>query len=152
MTGWNICLRGASLRALAAIETLLYDVDGKRWSDQLLGVFGLDKRILPSLTEAGTVLGAVKKDIAGELSISPAAKVVVGGADTQLAALSTNAGKDDVVIVSGTTTPIIKLVNDYVIDPEQRTWTGRHVMDGYFMLGLPVLGLNYQRLKKYSIQ
>ena len=133
-----------------ASETLLYDVDGKRWSDQLLGVFGLDKRILPSLTEAGAVLGAVKKDIAGELSISPAAKVVVGGADTQLAALSTNAGKDDVVIVSGTTTPIIKLVDQYITDEGQRTWTGRHVINGYFMLeaNAGVTGLNYQRLKK----
>lgn len=133
-----------------ASETLLYDVAGKQWSTALIEVFGLNNDILPPLTEAGTVLGTVKKDIAGGLSISPAAKVVVGGGDTQLAALSTNAGKDDVVIVSGTTTPIIKLVDHYITDADQRTWTGRHVTDGYFMLeaNAGVTGLNYQRLKK----
>ncbi|MBX2921569.1 MAG: sugar kinase [Chitinophagaceae bacterium] len=133
-----------------ASETLLYDVAGKQWSTALIKAFGLDNHILPPLTEAGTVLGTVKKDIAGGLSISPAVKVVVGGADTQLAALSTNAAKDDVVIVSGTTTPIIKLVDHYIMDAAQRTWTGRHVTDGYFMLeaNAGVTGLNYQRLKK----
>lgn len=133
-----------------ASETLLYDIAAKQWSPSLIGVFGLDSKILPPLTEAGTVLGAVKKEIAGELSVSTAAKVVVGGADTQLAALSTNAGEDDVVIVSGTTTPVIKLVNRYITDEKQRTWTGRHVTDGYFMLeaNAGVTGLNYQRLKK----
>lgn len=132
-----------------ASETLLYDVSGKQWSAALIEEFGLSKEILPPLAEAGTVLGTIKKDIADELSVSPGAKVVVGGADTQLAALSTNAGKDDVVIVSGTTTPIIKLVDRYITDEGQRTWTGRHVTDGYFMLeaNAGVTGLNYQRLK-----
>ena len=46
--------------------------------------------------------------------------------------------------------PIIKLVDHYVTDEKQRTWTGRHVLDGYFMLeaNAGVTGLNYQRLKK----
>lgn len=133
-----------------ASETLLYDVAGKRWSEHLSEVLGLDRKILPPLAEAGAILGAVKKDIADQLAIAAEAVVVVGGADTQLAALSTNAGKDDVVIVSGTTTPIIKIVDDYVVDAAQRTWTGRHVLDGYFMLeaNAGVTGLNYQRLKK----
>lgn len=133
-----------------ASETLLYNIAAKQWSPALIEAFGLNNNILPPLTEAGTVLGTIKKDIADDLSVSPAAKVIVGGADTQLAALSTNAGKDDVVIVSGTTTPIIKLVDHYITDEEQRTWTGRHVIDGYFMLeaNAGVTGLNYQRLKK----
>ena len=82
-----------------ASETLLYDVAQKQWAAELIDVFELDKNILPALTEAGTILGTVKGGIAQQLSISPEAKVIVGAADTQLAALSTDAEAGDVVIV-----------------------------------------------------
>lgn len=133
-----------------ASETLLYSVPEKQWSESLLDIFQLDRRILPPLMNAGSSLGVVRKDIAEEISISTRAKVIVGGADTQLAVISTHAGKDDVVIVSGTTTPIIKLTGHYLTDREQRTWTGRHAIAGYFMFeaNAGVTGLNYQRLKK----
>lgn len=133
-----------------ASETLLYSVPDKQWSETLLDMFQLGKKILPPLTDAGSSLGIVRKDIARELSISTKAIVVAGGADTQLAAISTHARKDDVVIVSGTTTPIIKLTSDYITDREQRTWTSRHAVADYFMFeaNAGVTGLNYQRLKK----
>lgn len=133
-----------------ASETLLYDVAEKQWSDQLLRLFDLNKSLLPDLLPSGSLLGKIKPFFAGQWGINADANVVVGGADTQMAALSVNAGNEDVVIVSGTTTPIIKLIKKYVTDPDQRTWIGQHVMEGYFMLeaNAGVTGLNYQRLKK----
>lgn len=133
-----------------ASETLLYDVAEKKWSEQLLQLFAIDKKILPDVVQAGDALGKIKPGIAGQLGIDGGAVVMAGGADTQLAALSAYADEEDVVTVSGTTTPIVKLVNQYITDPRQRTWTGRHVIDGQFMLeaNAGVTGLNYQRLKK----
>ncbi len=133
-----------------ASETLLYDVSAKDWSTELCSVFGLPEALLPPLRSSGTVLGPVLARVAEQLAISPEALVVVGGADTQLAVHSIRPDTDDVVIVSGTTTPIIKLVDKYITDAGQRTWTGRHIdADGFmFEANAGVTGLNYQRLKE----
>lgn len=133
-----------------ASETLLYDVNADRWSEELCRVFGLPTALLPPLKSAGERLGTVLPAVAKELAIADDATVVVGGADTQLAIHSLQPDTDDVVIVSGTTTPVIKLVDSYVTDPQQRTWTGRHIDAHNFMLeaNAGVTGLNYQRLKE----
>ncbi len=133
-----------------ASETLLYDVNAKVWSEELCGVFDLPASLLPPLKSAGTVLGSILPRVAQELAIAPQAVVVVGGADTQLAIHSLQPDTDDIVVVSGTTTPIIKVVDSYVVDSDQRTWTGRYIDESSFMLeaNAGVTGLNYQRLKE----
>ncbi len=133
-----------------ASETLLYDVAKKGWSTYLCNLFNLDVKLLPNLTPSGTILGTVLASEAEALQISTNAKVIVGGADTQLAVISTQPSANDVVIVSGTTTPIIKLTETYITDQLQRTWTNRHTDEHSFILetNAGVTGLNYQHLKE----
>lgn len=133
-----------------ASETLLYDVEAKQWSKDLLAQFAIDEEILPPLKDAGTILGPIQAAVANTLGINPEAVVVVGGGDTQLAIRSMEPSANDVVIVSGTTTPIIKIVSSYEKDAEQRTWTSRHIDADNFILeaNAGVTGLNYQRLKE----
>lgn len=133
-----------------ASETQLYDVEKKLWSKDLCSLFGLPEKILPPLHASGTILGKVLPAVAKGMSISPEAVVVVGGADTQLAIKSTGPALDDIVIVSGTTTPIVKIIPEYVYDRKERTWTNRHVDENNFILeaNAGVTGLNYQRLKE----
>lgn len=133
-----------------ASETLLYDVAKKDWSAQLCDLFNLDVKLLPNLTPSGTILGTVLASEAEAIQISPNAQVIVGGADTQLAVISTQPSLNDVVIVSGTTTPIIKLTETYITDQLQRTWTNRHTDEHSFILetNAGVTGLNYQHLKE----
>ena len=130
-----------------ASETLLYDIERKCWSEELCNLYGVGPGLLPPLVDAGSVLGRLRGDVAG---VSPDALVVVGGGDTQLAVMSTNPFAGDLVIVSGTTTPVIRLTDRYVTDVHQRTWTGRHTDGGCFMFeaNAGVTGLNYQRLKE----
>ena len=116
-----------------ASETLLYDVAQKRWSEELCGLFNISILTLPKLTASGTIIGKILADKAASLNISPNAQIIVGGADTQLAVRGTQPETNDVVIVSGTTTPIIKLIDTYVTDENERTWTGRHVDESSFM-------------------
>jgi autoinducer 2 (AI-2) kinase len=74
----------------------------------------------------------------------------VGGGDTQLAIRSTQPAVEDLVIVSGTTTPIVKLVDTYMLDAKQRTWTSRDIDPTrlVFEANAGVTGLNFQRLKE----
>lgn len=133
-----------------ASETLLYDVARKCWSDELCGIYEVGRDFLPPLVDSGTVLGTVQPHTAELLDISADAKIVVGGGDTQLAILGASPDTGDVVIVSGTTTPVIKLTDRYITDPYERTWTGRHIDDNSYMFeaNAGVTGLNYQRLKE----
>jgi autoinducer 2 (AI-2) kinase len=133
-----------------ASETLLYDVAAKSWSADLCRIFNINPFILPGLTASETILGTITKEQAAELHVPADAKVIVGGGDTQLAIMSTLPVTNDVVIVSGTTTPIIKLTHQYITDKKERTWTGRHTDESSFMFeaNAGVTGLNYQRLKE----
>lgn len=133
-----------------ASETLLYDVANKCWSSELCNIFGIDEMVLPPLQSSGTILGKVLPAYAKRVNVSPEAVVVVGGADTQLAIKSTKPSVDDIVIVSGTTTPIAKIVSEYITDDKERTWTNRHIDTDNFILeaNAGVTGLNYQRLKE----
>jgi sugar (pentulose or hexulose) kinase len=140
----------ASYEHSQASETLLYDVAGKKWSDELCNVFNLSTNYLPELRDSGTVSGVILRTIAEDWNIAADAIVVKGGGDTQLAIKSTLPSVEDMVIVSGTTTPIVKLVDHYITDVEERTWTSRDIENGRFVFeaNAGVTGLNYQRLKE----
>jgi autoinducer 2 (AI-2) kinase len=113
-------------------------------------MFDLDAGLLADLVSSGAVLGPLLPSLGGAFAAAAGAVVVVGGADTQLAIEGTQPGAGDMVIVSGTTTPIIRLLDNYVIDEAARTWTSRHTDERSFILeaNAGVTGLNYQRLKE----
>lgn len=133
-----------------ASETLLYDIEAMKWSEELCGAFGISPDLLPELHHSGTVLGNILPEKAEELDLPVDIPVVVGAADTQLAIKSTQPEPGDIVIVSGTTTPVVQIIEAYKIDSHQRTWTGRHIEKGEFVLeaNAGVTGLNFQRLKE----
>src|SRR5699024_9414391 len=99
-----------------ASETLLYDIAAMEWSDELCGAFGISRDLLPQLHHSGTVLGNILPETAKELELPVDIPVVVGGADTQLAIKSTQPAPGDIVIVSGTTTPVVKIIEIYQVD------------------------------------
>jgi hypothetical protein len=62
-------------------RTLLFDVDGEDWSDELLDWAGLDRAKLPTTVPSGTVLGRISRDIASELGMPSGVAPVVGAHD-----------------------------------------------------------------------
>lgn len=133
-----------------ASETLLYDVAAAQWSPELCKLFGISNSILPELSQSGSVAGPVKKEIALSWNIDTNAVVITGGGDTQMAIKSSSPSVGDVVIVSGTTTPVVKLEGNYITDQHERTWTSRDITQDRFVFeaNAGVTGLNYQRLKE----
>jgi autoinducer 2 (AI-2) kinase len=133
-----------------ASETLLYDVAGGNWSNELAAMFDLEASYCPALTASAEKIGTVLPGIAHEWRLHTGAIVVTGGGDTQLAIKSTQPQVDDIVIVSGTTTPIVKITDRYITDKQERTWTSRDIEPGRFVFeaNAGVTGLNYQRLKE----
>ena len=133
-----------------ASETLLYNVSKGEWSEELCELYSIPVSFLPPLANSATINGKLKKQAAVEWGVSDSVDIVTGGGDTQLAIKSTQPLVDDMIIVSGTTTPIVKLVDTFILDSARRTWTNRDIEPGRFVFeaNAGVTGLNYQRLKE----
>lgn len=91
-----------------ASATLLYDVLGDGWDDELVGILGLDPKILPPLLphsgcHAGTLLPAA----AEELGLPPGTPVAAGAADSAAAVFGTGLRHLQAQITIGTGAQII---------------------------------------------
>lgn len=132
-----------------ACETQLYDIGEKCWSEMMCRRYGVDYSLLPPLVPAGSIQGHIKQEYISSFGMSAEAVFVVGGADTQAALYQTGIQPGDIAVVSGTTSPVVTLVEDKYYDPAQRVWTDVNLgANGYVIEMNPgVTGLNYQRIK-----
>jgi xylulokinase len=77
-------MSGAWLTDNRRLDRLAYD-------DALVGRAGIDGTKLPPLVETGSVVGTVQPEVAADLGIDPAARVVTGSPDLHSAAVGTGA-------------------------------------------------------------
>jgi xylulokinase len=64
-----------------ASRTLLFDLDRRDWSDELVELAGLDRDKLPPAIASGTVIGHLERRIAERLGLPPGIPIVSGGHD-----------------------------------------------------------------------
>ncbi len=69
-----------------AAGTLWLDVAGRAWSDELLDICGLDRRLMPHLVEGSEVSSQLRAEIAREWGIDGRPVVAGGGGDNAAAA------------------------------------------------------------------
>jgi xylulokinase len=102
--------------------TLLFDQHTLGWSDELLGLSGLDRRMLCEVHPSGTVLGEVH-DQAGEATgLAVGTPVVLGGHDHLCGALPVGAFRPGVALdVVGTWETVITPTRAPVLKDELRT-------------------------------
>lgn len=129
-----------------AMQSAVYDPVLGNWSEKLCDVIGIEKGKLAQIVSGGTVLGKIKPVVAEEIGVPKSAVFVVGGADTQVALHGSLAEKEEVTIVSGTTTPVVKIKDRFMKVP---AWMAPHVIDGEYMLEVNAAstGINLQRMK-----
>jgi xylulokinase len=64
-----------------ANRTFMFDVDRGDWSQEILGLAGLDGAKLPEAVPSGTPIGTVSCHMAGELGLPPGVTIVAGAHD-----------------------------------------------------------------------
>jgi xylulokinase len=64
-----------------ANRTLLFDLDRRDWSDEILDLARLDREKLPPTVPAGMVIGSVANSLAAELGLPVGIPIVSGGHD-----------------------------------------------------------------------
>jgi xylulokinase len=99
---YMLCRRQATDYTMASC-TLLFDQHTNNWSDELLKLSGIDRRLLPPAFPSGTVLGEVCAEAAAATGLAAGTPVVLGGHDMLCSALPVGAFKPGVVLdVTGT--------------------------------------------------
>ena len=86
-----------------ACRSLLYDVENKCWSEELLAATGIEKSQLPQVLPTGSIAGTILPELAGQLGLPEDAKVVIGSHDQIVNALGAGVEKPgEAVDTSGT--------------------------------------------------
>ena len=103
--------------------TLLFDQHKLNWSDEILGLSGIDRRLLRDAFPSGTVLGEVTPAAAAATGLAVGTPVVLGGHDYLCGALPVGAIKPGVILdVSGTWEIVLASIPAPVLTPQaQRT-------------------------------
>jgi sugar (pentulose or hexulose) kinase/phosphoglycerate dehydrogenase-like enzyme/ribulose-5-phosphate 4-epimerase/fuculose-1-phosphate aldolase/putative sterol carrier protein len=118
-----------------AEETLLLDVETRAWAHDLAELLAVPERLLPPLREAGSRLGGLTAEAATALGLNTGTPVAVGGGDTQCGLLGAGSvAPGQAAVIAGTTVPLQLVLDRPVIDPQQRMWTGCHVVPGLWVL------------------
>lgn len=112
----------------SASATQLMDIKTKNWSEIILSECEISKDILPTIIESGTVVGEITAEIKKDLGINENISITLAGADSQSALLGCGALEiGDIVIIAGSTMPIMQVVDQPILDPEKRIWTGSYL-------------------------
>lgn len=115
----NLCLTGERAQDVTeASLSFLMDIQTRDWSDRMIELTGVPRRLLPPLREPGEVLGGLTAQAAALLGLAPGIPVLVGCGDYPMALLGSGArsagmGSD----VTGTSTIITLLHDRPVLDP-----------------------------------
>ena len=132
--GYRMCAEVAA-EASQAGESLLMDLESGAWAWDLVDRLGLPRAIFPRILPAGSRLGSLTPAAAEDLGLRPGIAVAVGGADTQAALLSVGAvDSPQTAAIAGTTTPVQRVLNRPLIDPDARLWTGAHLVPDRWVL------------------
>ena len=130
-----------------AMHSALYDPIRAEWSDELCRHFSVKEGMMPPIMSAGEILGQFSQSACAELELNEIPYYIVGTADTQAALACVSAEEDEIVVVSGTTSPTVRILSEYEKHP--KTWTSPSGWSDKYMLEVNTFssGINLQRIK-----
>lgn len=115
-----------------ASATCLYDLNHRRWSDEMLSVFGLSKEKMPEILPSIAVAGKVTPEAARQTGLIAGTPVVCGGGDGPCSAVGTGCVREGVAnSCMGTSSWISMASRKPVTDQAMTTVNFDHVIPGY---------------------
>ncbi len=118
----------------SASATGFLDVRTNKWSKEVTSILDTDVSILPEIRKVGEVVGEVTSDAAKDCGLPKGLSVVQGGADTQCALLATDSKVGEITVIAGSTAPVIMILDTHLCTPDQKIWTGSHMIEGQWVL------------------
>jgi sugar (pentulose or hexulose) kinase len=118
-----------------ASGTFLFDVRGRRWSEEMCRAAGVGLEKLPEVTGFGQLAGYPTEKFSKATGIPLGTPVVMGAGDTQCAGIGSTALSEGQAYVSlGSTCPLQIVMAEPRVDEEKRMWTGCFPLDGLWVL------------------
>lgn len=119
-----------------ASGTLLFDVEHRRWSKEMIEVCGISEDQLPRLYESWEPVGTLKKEIAEELGLPDDVKVMAGAGDNAAAAVGTATVGDGACNISlGTSGTLFISSSRFGIDKYNGLHSFAHADGHYHLMG-----------------
>jgi xylulokinase len=114
-----------------ASGTLMLDVAGRRWSDEMLNETGIDRAMLPALYESPDVCAQVSADGAQATGLAAGTPVVAGAGDQAAGATGMGiVGAGAVSVTIGTSGVVFAATDRPAVDPQGRLHTFCHAIPG----------------------
>jgi xylulokinase len=121
-----------------ASSTLLYDLEQRAFSDDLVAHAGLDPELLPAIHPAGAIIGNLRSEAAEALGLPRRCQVIVGTGDDHAAAVGAGALKPGVIVdVTGTAEPVAVPSHQPVLDEQRLLETHAHAVEGMLLVENP---------------
>ena len=115
---------------------LLFDVEHKRWSREMLEICGLRESQMAKIFESCEVVGTLKPDAAASLGLPETVKVCAGAGDNAAAALGTaTVGDGQCNISLGTSGTIFISSEKFGVDPNNALHAFAHADGHYHLMG-----------------
>lgn len=113
---------------------LLFDVENKCWSKEMMEICGVTEDQLAGIYESADVVGTLKPEVAAELGLPETVKVIAGAGDNAAAAVGTGTVGDGMCNISlGTSGTIFISSNKFGVDKNNALHAFAHA-DGHFHL------------------
>ncbi len=114
-----------------ASGTLLFDVGGRRWSDEMLAALDLPRSLVPEALEGPQVTGSVSAAGAAATGLVAGTPVVAGGGDQAAGATGMGIVRPGTVSATIGTSGVVFAATDHpALDPRGRVHTFCHAVPG----------------------
>ena len=115
---------------------LLLDVKNKCWSNEMLGICGIDESVMPRLYESYDITGTLKPEIAEQLGLNGDTKVIAGAGDNAAAAIGTGTLKNGRCNISLGTSGTVFIAQDaFSVDVQNALHSFAHANGKYHLMG-----------------
>jgi autoinducer 2 (AI-2) kinase len=118
----------------SASATGFLDVRTNKWSEEVASALDIDMSILPDIRQVGEVIGEVIPEAQKECGLPKGIPVVQAGADTHCALLASETQVGEITVIAGSTAPIMMILDKHLCVPDQKIWTGAHMVEGQRVL------------------
>lgn len=119
-----------------ASGTLLFDVEHKRWSPDMLAICGLQLNQLPQIYESAQPVGTLRPEMAHKLGLSEAVIIAAGAGDNAAAAIGTGTvGNGACNISLGTSGTIFISSDTFRVDSHNALHAFAHADGAYHLMG-----------------
>ena len=133
----NFCLTGVHASDYSdASGTLLLDVAHRCWSKEMLDICHVSEEWMPRLYESFQVIGTLRPDVARDLGLPAATRVVAGAGDNAAAAVGTGVvGEGGCNLSLGTSGTVFISSRRFGVDPHNALHAFAHADGGYHLMG-----------------